>query len=302
MKLINRLIYQWIEKQFMHECSDYNPLVVRKKSRTKHQARAAFEKHHIPHAKGTVFFSPLRAYRFVKEHGFPVVIKPNVSGYSRGSHFPITNFVEFWKAVFLVKIWWPSSIIEAYLSGKNYRVVVVRGEIMSVIQRYPPFVVGDGTTTVRELIDQENQKRQEMGLLPVMHFIPKNGRTVRFLKKQKLTLNAVPVVGDKVYLYNKVALAPGGIVETVGMDSVSEKNRELFFKILDSFDANIFGIDVIFEKGIEFDFDTQKCIFLELNSRPFLEMHKYPRFGTRPNLDRHLATLDNIQLSDSGVF
>ena len=302
MKAINHLIYQWIEKKFMHGCSDYNTLEVRKLSRTKQQARDAFARHNIPHAQGTVFFSPLKAFHFVKKVGFPVVIKPNVSGYSRGSHFPITNFREFWKAVFLVKTWWPSSIIEEYLEGKNYRVVVIKDEIMSVIQRYPPFVVGNGESTVGVLIDQENRQREKMGLFPVIHPIAKNGRTHRYLKKQKLSLTSIPAEGERVYLYNKIALAPGGIVETVDKDSVSLKNKELFFKILKAFDANIFGIDVILEKGIEHDFDDQKTIFLELNSRPFLEMHKYPRFGAQPNLDGYFARLNNIQLSDSGVF
>jgi len=302
MKIFNRLIYQWIEKKFMHGCSDYNTLEVRKKSRTKLQAREAFAEHNIPHAKGTVFYNPLKAYQFVKKHGFPVVIKPNVSGYSRGSHFPIKNYKDFWKAVFLVKIWWPSSIIEEFLEGKNFRVVVVKDEIMSVIRRYPPFVVGDGKTTVGELIDRENEQRKQMGLFPVMHAISKKGRTMRYLKKHHLSFSSVPEKGEEVYLFNKIALAPGGIVETIDKNSVSDKNKDLFFKILESFDANIFGIDVIFEKGIDINFDVQKCIFLELNSRPFLEMHKFPRFGARPNLNGYFARLDNIQLSDSGVF
>jgi hypothetical protein len=302
MKAVNRLIYQWIEKKFMHGCSDYNTLEVRKMSRTKEQARDAFAKHKIPHARGMTFYNPLTAFRFVKKVGFPVAIKPNVSGYSRGSHFPITNLREFWKAVFMVKVWWPSSIIEEYLEGKNYRVVVIKGEIMSVIQRYPPFVLGNGESTIAALIDQENGEREKMGLFPVMHAIAKNGRTRRYLKKQKLSLDSIPAEGERVHLYNKIALAPGGIVETVDKASVSPKNRDLFFKMLESFDANIFGIDVIFEKGIDQDFDAQKTIFLELNSRPFLEMHKFPRFGPRPNLESYFTRLDNIQLSDAGVF
>jgi len=302
MKLINQTIYRWIEEKFMHGCSDYNTLTVRKNSRTKRQAREAFAEYNVPHADGTVFFSPLKALRFVKAHGFPVAIKPNVSGYSRGSHFPITNFREFWKAALLVKLWWPSSIIESYLEGKNYRVVVVEGEIMSVIRRYPPFVTGDGRSSIEALIDLENLKREEMKLYPVIHAISKKLRTVRYLKKQGLSLSSIPEAGEEVYLYNKIALAPGGIVETVEKESISPKNRELFLGILNSFGANIFGIDVIFEKGIEFDHDTQRCIFLELNSRPYLEMHKFPRLGKKQDLAHYFRRLDSIQLSDSGVF
>ncbi len=302
MKKLNKLIYRRISKIFMDGCSDYNTLDVRKKSRTKLQAREAFARENIPHAKGMKFFSPFKAVRFVKEHGFPVVIKPNVSGYSRGSHFPITNYRELWKAAIMVKIWWPTSIIEQYLKGKNYRVVAVKGDLMSVIRRYPPFVIGDGKSTISELIDEENQIRKAMKLHPVIHSIQKNSRIKRFLKKQRLTLNSIPQKSRQVELYNKIALAPGGIVETIDKEHVAAENRQLFLKILDAFNASIFGIDVIFEKGIEVSHESQKCIFLELNSRPYLKMHDYPRYGQKQSLDRYYQTLNSIQLADSGVF
>ena len=68
------------------------------------------------------------------------------------------------------------------------------------------------------------------------------------------------------------------------------------------FDASIFGIDVIFEKGIEYGFRNQKCIFLELNSRPYLKMHHFPRFGPRQNLNIYYKKLDQLKVADSGVF
>jgi hypothetical protein len=45
-----------------------------------------------------------------------------------------------------------------------------------------------------------------------------------------------------------VSLAPGGVLETVEISDITEKNKELFINIIDMFDANIFGIDVIMEK------------------------------------------------------
>ncbi len=302
MKKLNKLIYRRISNTFMDGCSDYNNLNVRKNSRTKLQAREAFARENIPHAKGRKFFSPFKAVQFVREHGFPVVIKPNVSGYSRGSHFPITNYRELWKAALLVKIWWPVSIIEQYLKGKNYRIVAVKGDIMSVIRRYPPFVTGDGHSTIEELIDLENDIRKTMKLHPVIHDIQKNERTRRFLKKQGFNYKTIPEKDQQVELYNKIALAPGGVVETIDKSKVAPENRELFLKLLESFNASIFGIDVIFEKGIEFSYNSQKCIFLELNSRPYLKMHDYPRFGARQSLDKYYQQLNAIQLADSGVF
>ena len=97
------LLYAWVSRRFMPGCSNYNPLEVRKGSRSKRQAREQFARHGIPHAKGEVFASPFRAMRFAREHGFPLCVKPNVGGFSRGSHFPIENMAQLRRAAFAVK-------------------------------------------------------------------------------------------------------------------------------------------------------------------------------------------------------
>lgn len=302
MKSFRKIIYKWIDKLFLRGCSSYNSLEVRKSCRSKLQARKVFEANGIPHSEGTIFFNPFGAYVFAKQYGFPLVIKPNVSGFSRGSYFPITSYAELWKAAFMVKIWWPFSVIEKYLEGANYRVVVANGEIMSVIRRYPPFVVGDGKSSISELIDRENDIRKEMQLFPVNHPIPKDGRITRFLKNKGLTLNSIPASGERVTLFNRIALAPGGVVEVVRKESVPVENQELFVKILNVFGANIFGIDAIFAEGIEKKYTEQKCIFLEVNSRPYLKMHDYPRYGEKEDLSHFFEKLDSHEISNSDIF
>lgn len=286
----------------MDWCSAYNPLPVRKASRSKKQARDMFEKLWVPHATGTTFFSPYTAYRFVKEHWFPVCIKPNVGGYSRGSYFPITTWKEFWYAALWVKIWWPNSIIEEYLLGKNYRVVVTKWEVNSAIERMPSFVIGDGEKTISTLIDEENKIRRDMELTPVIHEIEKKWVVKAHLKKHGKNFSSIPKKWEKVQLFHRVALAPGGVLETIDLKTISKKNTELFLKILDWFDANIFGIDVIMEKGIETDYDKQKTIFLELNSRPYLKMHHVPRYGKPHNLKPMYDKLNALNIDNTDIF
>jgi D-alanine-D-alanine ligase-like ATP-grasp enzyme len=302
MKAIKIILYKWIDRLFLRGCSSYNSLEVRKSCRSKLQARNVFKENGIPHAQGTIFFNPFTAYRFAKQYGFPLVIKPNVSGFSRGSHFPITTFSELWKAAFLVKIWWPYSVIEKYLEGANYRVLVANGKIMSVIRRYPPFVDGDGKSTISELIDRENAIRKEMRLLPVIHLIPKDARIKRFIKKKGFTLGSVPKDGKRVILFNRIALAPGGVVEIIDKEAIPTENNEIFLKILTLFGANIFGIDAIFERGIEEKYSAQKCIFLEVNSRPYLDMHDYPRYGEKEDVSHFFEELDNKYISNADIF
>ena len=184
MRKLKALIYAWISEKYMHGCSNYNTLEVRKGCRSKAQGRAVFLKNQVPHAKGMIFFWPWRATQFARQHGFPLVIKPNVSGYSRGSYFPIENFKELYRAIFWAKVWWPTTVIEQYLKGANYRVLTKTDGFVSVIRRYPPFVVGNGTDSIGILIDEENKVRADMKLHPTIFPITKSEKVTKHLKSK----------------------------------------------------------------------------------------------------------------------
>lgn len=261
-----------------------------------------FERHNVPHARGEIFINPFRAHAFAKEHGFPLVIKPNVSGFSRGSHFPITNYKELWKAALMVKVWWPSSVVEQYLLGANYRVLATQDQIVSVIRRYPPFVDGNGSDPIGKLIDDENAVRVSMNLHPTIYPIKKSPAVASYLKKQQMDFNTIPDDGERVYLFNRVALAPGGIVEALDESTVPEVNKQLFKDVVKHFDASLFGIDVIFEHGIEQNYTSQKCIFLEVNSRPYTRMHEKPRYGEVHDLKRFYDEMDSMAVADTNIF
>lgn len=302
MKSLKALIYRWISQKYMAGCSNYNSLKVRKASRSKRQARQMFAQHNIPHAKGLLFYNPMTAHRFAKEHGFPLCIKPDVSGFSRGSHFPINNFRELWKAALWAKVWWPGSIVEQYLLGSNYRVLATDTDLVSVIRRYPPFVDGNGEDSIATLIDTENAVREEMGLFPTIYPIPKGASTSAYLAKSGRNLDSIPAAGERVYTFNRVALAPGGVVETIDQSTVPAVNRDLFLQVIKAFDAKLFGIDVIFEHGIETDYREQRCIFLEVNSRPYTRMHSFPRYGRTENLDAFYEQMDALAVEDADIF
>lgn len=302
MLALKRRMYAAISKKYMNDCSSYNSLEVRRGCRSKKQARATFAAHNVPHAKGKIIFGPLAAHNFVKEHGFPVVIKPNVSGFSRGSYFPITNYKELYKALLLAKIWWPTTVIEQYLEGKNYRVVVIEGEIMSAIERFPPTVVGNGKDSIRALAKTENAIREEMGLFPTIYPIKETEQTISHLAKQGLTFDSVPEENEKITLFYRIALAPGGTINTIDKTTIAPENEALFLNVLKMFNANILGIDVIMDQGLDIPHDQQKCILLEVNSRPYLKMHDVPRQGEREDLAPYYQKLEDLNITQSDTF
>jgi len=302
MRKLKTLIYAWISERYMHGCSNYNSLEVRKGCRSKAQGREVFAKNGVPHARGLIFFWPWHARKFAMQYGFPLVIKPNVSGYSRGSYFPINNYRELYKAIFWARVWWPTTVIEQYLKGANYRVLTTDHGMVSVIRRYPPFITGNGRDSIATLIESENSVRETMQLYPTVFPIQKTDQVVRHLKKQMLTLESVPGEGEEVELFHRVALAPGGVVETIDQTTIPEENTALFKDVVKMFDANVLGIDVIFEKGIETSYKQQKCIFIEVNSRPYMKMHYFPRYGEVEDLSASLAELDDLEISDKDIF
>jgi D-alanine-D-alanine ligase-like ATP-grasp enzyme len=302
MRKLKSLLYAWISETFMNGCSNFNSVEVRRGCRSKAQGRAIFANNDVPHAKGLIFFWPWTAHAFARQHGFPLVIKPNVSGYSRGSYFPINDFKSLYKAIFLAKVWWPTSVIEQYLKGPNYRVLTTDHSFISVIRRYSPFVTGNGQDNIDQLIDAENLIRKQMNLHPTMFAISKSDAVKAHLKKQKLNLQSIPDEGVQVELFYRVALAPGGVIEIIDQASIPDINRDLFFNVVNMFGANVLGIDVIFEKGIEFPYTDQKCIFLEVNSRPYMKMHYFPRYGEVEDLDTYLAELEHLEISDKDIY
>lgn len=296
---MKRFIYQFLSKYFLSECSAYNSLKVRQACRSKKQARQCFKQLNIPYAQGKIFINPLSVFSFIKQYNFPVVIKPNVGGFSRGAYFPIKTKWQLLKASIGVKKWWFSSVIEQYLEGKNYRIVVIKDEIMTIVRRYPPFVIGDGINTIGTLIDAENQLRVT---IPEVKKIPKNHAIKKHLKKQNKTLNSVLQKNERFYLHHKISLKLGSVVENIDKKILSKDNEINLLKILTFFNANILGIDVICEKTLEVDFTQQNCIFLEVNSRPYLKMHDSPRYGKVEDLSYFYNKLNGLLINDKNTF
>lgn len=158
--------------------------------------------------------------KVAKEVGFPLVVKPNVSVFSRGSYFPIKNVRELWRSILLAKLWWPYTVFEQYLQGNNYRVVVANGQIMSVLQRYAPFITGDGQATIEELIDRENAIREQMNLYPCASPLQKGRQTLTFLANKGYSLATVPEVNEQLLLFYRISLAPGGVVKVIDKESI----------------------------------------------------------------------------------
>lgn len=207
----------------------------------------------------------------------PVIVKPRVG--SRGRH--VTTFIydegHLKKAVKLAKQLCYWVIVEEQLFGPVYRATVINGKLCGVLRGDPPEVLGDGSHTLKELIEIKNA-----GPHPGVKDIPFGIATEVFLSRQGLTLASVPENGRIVYLSEKIGVNYGGS-SAEELDICHEDNKRLFLRAAEVVGDPIVGFDFIIP-NISRSYKDQRCGFIEANSLPFINLHHDPLHGTPQNV------------------
>ena len=89
--------------------------------------------------------------------GFPAVIKPLDGNHGKGATIGINSLEEAKVALEKAKEYSRWLIVEQQLIGSDFRALVVNNRLIAVAKRLPAHVVGDGSLTIQELIDKENE-------------------------------------------------------------------------------------------------------------------------------------------------
>ena len=103
--------------------------------------------------------TPAEARRLVlKKQPYPCVLKPARGAHGHNVYVNINSFDEFNELLPFVfgKFKQRSVLIEEYVEGKDYRFLVVGDKVSAVMERIPAHVIGDGKSSIEELIDQFN--------------------------------------------------------------------------------------------------------------------------------------------------
>ncbi len=211
------------------------------------------------------------AYRYAQGLGFPVVVKPN-SG-SQGSGVALVHSKrEFYRAVRAVFKNDRIVLVQQPVYGRDYRLVVLDEKIISAYERIPLNVVGDGKSTVAQLL-----KRKQRGFVAEgrdTQIKTADPRMVVKLVHQGLSFRSVLAKGQKVYLLDNANLSTGG--DSVDVTArVHQKFRKLAVKLTRDMGLRLCGVDLMIEGEI-----SQKpgvYWILEINSAPGLD--HYAKIG-----------------------
>lgn len=262
----------------------------------KGKLKELFVKAGLPHPEGDVFRDYVSALQYVRSIiGFPVVVKPSSGSLSRHTTCNIKTERELERAIQIAKKICKEFVVEKFVRGDVHRVTLVNGEVAAACSREPPNVVGDGTHSIRELIEIKNQdpRRGRVRQKNVtLHRITVSQRTTSLLNAQNVHLDSVLSENRKIYLHDKVILAGGADIHDT-TDVMHPQNHLLFKKVSALLSARVIGIDFI-ASDISKPYYEQECAVIEVNSLPYIDMHHYPVTGKARNvagriLDDYLA-------------
>ncbi|HJE19778.1 MAG TPA: ATP-grasp domain-containing protein [Aliicoccus persicus] len=194
----------------------------------------------------------------------------------------------------------PSCIVQPHINGFDLRVTIIEGKYSGAVLRLPAHVVGDGKSTIRELIEDKNEKRQLITYFK-SKLIPTDKRTETFLNNQQLNFDSIPTEDQVVMLTHISNLTFGG--ESIDVtDVLSERIKELAIHSVASV-PGLFtaGVDILTE-----DYLNGEGFVIEINTNSNLTMHHMPYKGearypyddfVRINLIRHKLE-HNIEISN----
>lgn len=211
----------------------------------------------------------------------PVIVKPALGSGSRHTILHIQTEEELDRAFRIAHQVSPFVVIEEELVGPVYRATVVNGKLQATLRRDPPHVVGDGVSTILELIEKANENPKRSG--PYYSKLQLNEKAREELSYQGLTESSVIAKGKKAYLHQKVNWSLGGTTADV-TDDVHEDNKVLFEEVCKALNAPITGIDFIIEDISRSWKEQERCGVLECNSMPFFDNHHLPFEGTPRNV------------------
>jgi cyanophycin synthetase len=218
------------------------------------------------------------AWAAAEEIGLPVVIKPQDGNQGKGVTVNIVSRDHLRIAYAAAATISSSIMVERYLPGHDYRLLVVGGKLIAAARRDPPQVIGDGIHNVRELVDIVNSDpRRSDGHATALTKIRLDEIALVRLSLQGYSVNSIPPKGGRVILRNNANLSTGGSATDV-TDDVHPEVAERAVAAAQMIGLDICGVDVMCDSLIK-SLEEQGGGVIEVNAAPGLRMHLQPSFG-----------------------
>jgi len=226
----------------------------------------------------------------IERIGYPVVIKPLDGNHGKGATVGITDMEHAVAAFEKAKEYSRWVIVEKMLVGSDFRALVVNNKLIAVAERIPAHVVGNGKSTIQELIDETNSDpRRGYGHEKVLTLIQVDGQTMRCITSKGYTLETVLEPGEILHLKTTANISTGGTAID-RTDEVHPENIFLFERIAKIVGLDVAGIDIIAPNVSEPLHENGGGI-IEVNAAPGFRMHLAPSEGIGRNVAEYVVNM-----------
>ncbi|MEN1758877.1 cyanophycin synthetase [Anoxynatronum sibiricum] len=244
----------------------------------------------IPVPKGRSVQTADEAMKAVEDIGFPVVVKPLIGNHGRGITVNVTNAAELLVAYGIAGEVCETVLVEKYLEGFDFRILVIDGKFVAAALREPAYVIGNGKNTIRQLIDEVNKDpNRGIGHERNLTRITADSMTERLLAVKQLTLESILAEGEKRYVKSTANLSAGGTALDV-TDHVHPLNQLMAQRISQIIGLNVIGIDIIAD-SLEKPLHNDSSGVVEVNAAPGFRMHLNPTRGTPRDISAHIVDM-----------
>lgn len=249
----------------------------------KEETRRILKEGFIPMPEGRSVTNKEQLFETISAIGFPLVIKPVNGNHGRGITTHIQNEAEALEAFKKAQSISEEVIVERFIKGIDFRFLVINYKLEAVSRRTPAMVMGDGNSSIRQLIDKINSDPQRgEGHEKVLTRITIDSQTESILKKHGFTLDTVLPFGEILFLKDTANLSTGGTARDA-TDIVHPQNIFLAERIARLMNLDICGIDLIAE-DITQPITEKNGAVLEVNAGPGFRMHLSPLKGIPRNV------------------
>jgi len=249
----------------------------------KEDTKHLLEQAEVPVPKGEIIKTERGLEDAVDYIKYPIVIKPINGNHGRGITINIKNWDDAVKAMHEAKKISNSVIVEKYITGDDYRLLVINYKLVAAALRTPAHVIGDGIQTIQQLIDVVNSDpRRGYGHEKVLTQIKVDDMTLDLIKAKDYTLETVLPKGEEMRLKETANLSTGGTAKDV-TDSVHPDNIFMAERIAKIIGLDICGIDIM-TNDMSIPIEDVGGAVLEVNAGPGFRMHLAPTEGQPRNV------------------
>jgi cyanophycin synthetase len=249
----------------------------------KEETKRMLDQASIPVANGGICVDEEDLENTIRKIGYPIVIKPLDGNHGKGASINVLDWETAKAGLEYAKKYSRRVIVEKFITGFDFRVLVIDNKLVAAAKREPAHVKGDGKHNIQQLIDETNlDPRRGYGHENVLTQIDVDRDTLDLLEKKNYSLETIPAKDEIVYLKSTANLSTGGTSVDV-TDMMHPENIFLCERISRVIGLDICGVDIMAENLTEPLKQNGGCI-LEVNAAPGFRMHLAPSEGLPRNV------------------